>query len=235
MIAVLCPSVLVEAVCDLDSDDVVDLIEDLGGSQQDVTLDALKDKDRTLVEQALSFPEYSEVRLMQREVVMAPEHWIVGKAIDRLRTANDYEMHTQFYHIVLLDPRLRPVWNVNLGELMRLCREVMLTELVEETFEVILATQDESDVAHAFNQYHLISAPVVDEEGRLIGPITIDDAMLVLEKEHEQDILRLVGVGREPALSDNVLETTCQQLPWLAVNLCIAIWLLWLLHSLKLS
>jgi len=87
-----------------------------------------------LVEQALSFPEYSAGRLMQREVVMAPEHWIVGEAIDRLRTANDYKMHTQFYHTVLLDPRLRPVGNVNLGELMRSCHEVMLTELVEEIF-----------------------------------------------------------------------------------------------------
>ena len=84
------------------------------------------------------------------------------------------------------------------------------------------ATQDEGDVAYAFNQYHLISAPVVDEEGRLVGVITIDDAMAVLDEEHEEDILRLAGVG-ESSLSDSVIETTKQRLPWLAVNLFTAI------------
>lgn len=223
VISVLRPSVLAEAVRDLESDDVVDLIEDLGDTQQEVILDALEDADRALVEQSLSFPEYSAGRLMQREVVMAPEHWTVGEAIDRLRSADEDELPTQFYHIVLVDPRLHPVGNVTLGKLMRSRREVKLTDLVEETFQAIPATQDESDVAYAFNQYHLISAPVVDDEGRLIGLITIDDAMAVLDEEHEEDILRLAGVGEESALSDNVRETARQRLPWLAVNLCTAI------------
>lgn len=223
VISVLRPSVLAEAVRDLESDDVVDLIEDLGDTQQETILGALEDADRALVEQSLSFPEYSAGRLMQREVVMAPEHWTVGEAIDRLRSADEDELPTQFYHIVLVDPRLHPVGNVTLGKLMRSRREVKLTDLVEESFQVIPAAQDESDVAYAFNQYHLISAPVVDDEGRLIGLITIDDAMGVLDEEHEEDILRLAGVGEESALSDNVRETTRQRLPWLAVNLCTAI------------
>jgi magnesium transporter len=122
-----------------------------------------------------------------------------------------------------VDPRLHPVGNVTLGKLMRSRRDVMLADLVEDTFRVIPATQAESDVAYAFNQYHLISAPVVDDEGRLIGLITIDDAMAVLDDEHEEDILRLAGVGDESALSDNVRETTRQRLPWLAVNLFTAI------------
>ncbi len=223
VISVLRPSVLAEAVRDLDSDDVVDLIEDLGDAQQEAILDALEDADRALVEQSLSFPEYSAGRLMQREVVMAPEHWTVGEAIDRLRNADEDELPTQFYHIVLVDPRLHPVGNVTLGKLMRSRRDVMLIDLVEDTFQVIPANQDESDVAYAFNQYHLISAPVVDDEGRLIGLITIDDAMAVLDEEHEEDILLLGGVGEESALSDNVRETTRQRLPWLAVNLFTAI------------
>jgi magnesium transporter len=105
---------------------------------------------------------------------------------------------------------------------MRSRREVRLSDLQEETFEVFRATQPEADVAYAFNQYHLISAPVVDDEGRLIGVITIDDAMAVLDEEHEEDILRLAGVG-EGSLSDNVADTTKQRLPWLAVNLLTAI------------
>ncbi|MCB4379482.1 magnesium transporter, partial [Synechococcus sp. MU1644] len=176
VIAVLKPTVLADAVRDLDSDDVVDLIEDLDDAQQEQILDVLEDTDRALVEQSLAFPEYSAGRLMQREVVMAPEHWTVGEAIDRLRSANEEELPKQFYHIVLIDPRLHPVGNVTLGKLMRSRREVPLADLVEDTFQVIPASQDESDVAYAFNQYHLISAPVVDDEGRLVGLITIDDA-----------------------------------------------------------
>ena len=223
VIGVLKPTVLADAVRELDSDDVVDLIEDLEEAQQEAILDALEDSDRALVEQAMSFPEYSAGRLMQREVVMAPEHWTVGEAIDRLRSAEEKDLPSQFYHIVLVDPRLHPVGNVTLGKLMRSRREVKLTDLVEDTFRVIPATQPESDVAYAFNQYHLISAPVVDDEGRLIGLITIDDAMAVLDDEHEEDILRLAGVGEESALSDTVVETTGQRLPWLAVNLVTSI------------
>jgi|TARA_B110000902_G_scaffold237743_1_gene285038 magnesium transporter len=222
VIAVLTPQVLAEAVRDLDSDDVVDLVEDLGEGQQEAILEVLEDIDRAAVEQALSYPEFSAGRLMQREVVMAPEHWSVGQAIDYLRNADSDVLPDHFYHIVLVDPRLHPIGNVALGKIMRSKREVMLTSIVEEVFQIIPADQDEGDVAYAFNQYHLISTPVVDGEGRLIGLITIDDAMAVLDEEHEEDIMRLAGVG-EGSLSDRVIETTKQRMPWLAVNLVTSI------------
>lgn len=222
VIAILTPQVLSQAVRELDSDDVVDLIEDLEDDQQETILDALEETDRVAVEQALNWPEYSAGRMMQREVVMAPEHWTVGQAIDHLRATPEEDLPDQFYHIVMVDPRLHPVGNVTLGKLMRSRRETRLADILEETFQIIPATRDEGDVAYAFNQYHLISAPVVDDEGRLIGVITIDDAMAVLDEEHEEDILRLAGVG-EGSLSDRVSETTKQRLPWLAVNLVTAI------------
>ncbi|KZY41504.1 magnesium transporter [Roseovarius sp. HI0049] len=214
------PEVLAEAVRDLESDDVVDLVEDLEEDQQTAILDVLEDSDRVAVEHSLTYPEYSAGRLMQREVVMAPEHWNVGEAIDYLRDQDD--LPDQFYHIILVDPRLKPVGNVTLGKLMASRREVLLTSLVEETFHVIPVTQDEEDVAYAFNQYHLISAPVVDENERLVGVITIDDAMIVLDEEHEEDIMRLAGVG-EGSIADRVIDTTKQRFPWLAVNLVTAI------------
>ena len=221
VIRLLSPAALAEAVRDLESDDVVDLVEDLDEPQQEAILDALEDADRIAVEQALAYPEHSAGRLMQREVVMAPEHWTVGEAIDFLRSSDDLPEH--FYHIVLVDPRLHPVANVTLGKLMGSRREVKLRDITEEVFRVIPADQDEADVAYAFNQYHLISAPVVDTEGRLVGVITIDDAMVVLDEEHEEDILRLAGVNEESSLSDTVLETARQRLPWLGVNLMTAI------------
>jgi magnesium transporter len=222
VIALLTPEVLQEAMRELDSDDVVDILEDLEDAQQATIMDALDEGDRVAVQQAMSYPEYSAGRLMQREVVMAPEHWTVGEAIDHLRKTPEDDLPDQFYHIIIVDPRLHPVGNVTLGKLMRSKRATMLTALLEETFQIIPATRAEGDVAYAFNQYHLISAPVVDEDGRLIGVITIDDAMAVLDEEHEEDILRLAGVG-EGSLSDRVIETTKQRLPWLAVNLVTAI------------
>jgi len=221
VIGVLHPEVLAEAVRDMESDDVVDLLEDLEEPQQETILDALEDSERIAAEQALSYPENSAGRLMQREVVMAPEHWSVGQAIDFMR-AND-DLPEQFYHVVLVDPRLKPVAQVTLGKLMATRREVALHDIAEEEFHVIPVDQDEEDVAYAFNQYHLISAPVVDADGRLVGVITIDDAMVVLDEEHEEDILRLAGVGEESSLSDSVAATSRRRLPWLGVNLCTAI------------
>ena len=213
---------LAEAVRDMESDDVVDLLEDLEDAyQQAAILGALDDADRAAVEEALTYPEYSAGRLMQREVVRVPEFWTVGEAIDFLR-AETTELPEQFYHLILVDPRMKPVGNVTLGRLLSTQRKVALRDIVEDTFVLIPVSQPEADVAYAFNQYHLISAPVVDDDGRLVGVITIDDAMIVLEDEAEEDILRLAGVG-EGSLSDRVLDTTRQRFPWLFVNLITAI------------
>ncbi|MEL7298963.1 MAG: magnesium transporter [Pseudomonadota bacterium] len=213
-------AVLSEAVRDLDSDDVVDILEDLEEPQQEAILEALDDADRVAVEQSLSYPEESAGRLMQREVVMAPEHWSVGEAIDFLRASDD--LPEQFYHVILVDPRMRPTAYVTLGRLLGSKREVRLKEITEDSFRTIPVDQDEGEVAYAFNQYHLISAPVVDADERLVGVITIDDAMIVLDEEHEEDILRLAGIN-EGTLSDRVVETTKRRFPWLFVNLITAI------------
>lgn len=221
VIGMLTPAVLADAVRELDSDDVVDLLEDLDEPQQAAIMGALEDSDRVAVAQALSYPEYSAGRLMQREVVAAPEHWAVGDAIDYLRSHDG--LPDQFYHVVLVDPRMHPVGNVTLGKIMRSRRDVALTDITEEIFKVIPVDQYEGDVAYAFNQYHLISAPVVDENGRLVGQITIDDAMVVLDEEHEEDILRLAGVSDESSLSDTIIEAAKGRATWLFVNLLTAI------------
>ena len=220
VIQLLKPEVLADAVRELDSDDVVDILEYLEEPQQEAILDALEDSDRVAVEQALNYPEESAGRLMQREVVAVPEHFTVGDAIDFMRSKDD--LPDQFYHVILVDPRMKPVGHVALGRLMASPRSTALMDILEPSFRMIPAEQDEGDVAYAFNQYHLISAPVVDEDERLVGVITIDDAMIVLDEEHEEDILRLAGVG-EGTLSDSVSETTKQRFPWLAVNLVTAI------------
>ncbi|MEL6959520.1 MAG: magnesium transporter [Pseudomonadota bacterium] len=221
VIDALNPTELAEAVRELESDDVVDLVEDLGEEQQEQVLEALDASDRVVVEKALAYPEESAGRLMQGEVVRAPAHWTVGEAIDYLRASDD--LPEQFYHVILVDPRMKPVGYVTLGRLLGTPRPIHLTELLEPSFRTFRVDQDEGEVAYAFNQYHLISAPVVDEDDRLVGVITIDDAMVVLDEEHEEDILRLAGVDGESSLTDKVIATTKRRFPWLAVNLVTAI------------
>ncbi|MEM7440242.1 MAG: magnesium transporter [Pseudomonadota bacterium] len=212
--------VIAEAISDLESDDVVDLIEDLDEPMQERVLDALDDADRVAVEQSLTYPEDSAGRLMQRELVMAPMHWTVGQAIDYLRGETD--LPDRFYDVVIVDPRLQPIGKVPLFAVMSNPRDVALSTIMDQNFHIIPAAQPEEDVAYAFNQYHIISAPVVDDTGRLVGVITIDDAMEVLDEEAEEDLRRLAGLGDE-SLTDSAIETAKQRFPWLAVNLVTAI------------
>ncbi|MDE0984537.1 MAG: magnesium transporter [Yoonia sp.] len=217
----LAPDEFAEAVRELETDDVVDLVEYLDEEQQEAALDALDAGDRVAVEQALSYPEESAGRHMQSELVRAPDHWTVGEAIDFLRS-DDVDLPDQFYHVILVDPRLKAVGYVTLGRLLSSRRDVPLSDIVEDTFRTFHVNQDVEEVAQAINHYHMITAPVVDDDDRIVGVITIDDAMAFLEEEAEEDILRLAGVG-EGSLSDRVIATTRQRFPWLAVNLVTAI------------
>jgi magnesium transporter len=213
-------SVVTEAVRDLETDDVVDLVEDMDAPQQERLMEALEDADRVAVEQSLQYPEETAGRMMQRELVMAPPDWTVGDAIDYLRSEDD--LPENFYNVVIVNPFLQPIGTVSLSKLMSHPRETRLKDIMDEDFRAIPATQSQEDVAYAFNQYHMVSAPVVDEEGRLVGVITIDDAMDVLDEEAEEDIMLLAGVGDE-SLSGSVVETTKLRFPWLAVNLLTSV------------
>ena len=216
----LAPAELADAVRDLESDDVVDLVEYLDDAQQEAVLGALDASDRIVVEQALTYPEESAGRHMQSELVRAPEHWTVGEAIDYLRS--DVVLPDQFYHMILVDPRLKATGYVTLGRILSHPRDTLLRDITEDTFRTFHVTQDVEEVAQAINHYHMITAPVVDDDDRIVGVITIDDAMMFLEEEAEEDILRLAGVS-EGSLSDRVIATTKRRFPWLAVNLVTAI------------
>ena len=216
----LSPKVLAYAVRELETDDLVDILEDVEAPQQAIILAALEDADRVAVEAAMGYPEHSAGRLMQREVVLAPLHWTVGEAIDHLRSATG--LPEQFYHVILVDPRMKPQAYVTLGRILSSPREAALRALSEDSFRTVVATDPEADVAYIFNQYHLISCPVVDANDRLVGVITIDDAMNVLDEEHEEDILRLAGVGDESNVSDGPWATARTRLPWLVINLFTA-------------
>lgn len=220
IVAELPDHVLAQAVQELETDDVVYLAEDMDEPQQERILRALDDVDRAAVERSLQYEEYSAGRLMQREVVVAPEHWTVGNAIDFLR--REEWLPESFYDLVIVSPQMHPIGMISLGRLMGAARRTKLRELMDEDYRSFRVDQSQEDVAYAFNKYHLISAPVVDGDGRLAGVITIDDAMEALEEETEEDLRLLAGVGDEE-LSDGVLEIARGRFVWLAVNLLTAI------------
>ncbi|MCP4327351.1 MAG: magnesium transporter [Alphaproteobacteria bacterium] len=210
-----------KALTALDSDDAVDLIEDLDEHEQREVLDAIPAEERAYVEDNLRYPEDSAGRMMQREVVAIPSYWTVGETIDYMRETDD--LPNDFYDIFLVDKDEQPVGTLPLNRVLRTKRSVIVSEIMEtEYLRPIPAELDQEEVAYLFRQLDLISAPVVDTTGRLVGTITIDDIVDVIDEEAEEDILRLGGVTGID-LYRAVLDTTRARFSWLFVNLLTAI------------
>lgn len=212
----LSPARLAEAVSTLDSDDAAAIVEDLEADKRDAVLAAMPDIERAAVETSLAYPEDTAGRLMQREVVAAPEFWTVGQAIDHLRATRD-ELPELFFDIYVVDPAFKPVGAVPVSGLLRRARDCALSEISLPITEFDVG-QDQEEVAYAFEKYRLISAPVVDSSGRLVGQITVDDIVGVLQEENQEDILALAGVGDE-GRDSSTAGSVRARLPWLAVNL----------------
>jgi magnesium transporter len=187
------PQELAHAVAELDTDDAVDLLEDLDEEEKRRILEAVPAEDRQAIEEGLTYPEDSAGRLMQRELVSVPQHWTVGGTIDFLRASKD--LPDDFYDLFVVDPNLRPVGSVPLSRAMRSVRTVKLSEIMESEIRIVPVTMDQESVAYLFRQYSLVSAPVVDDEGRLVGVITVDDIVHVIDEEAEEDLLGIVGAG----------------------------------------
>jgi magnesium transporter len=215
----------VNAVRELETDDAVHIISELEEDQQELVLKAIPAQDRTLIEEALAYPDYSAGRLMRRELVAVPVFWTVGDTIDHLRAtaeANPDALPDEFFDIFVVDPGHRPVGSVGLSRMLRARRAEPMTGIMSTDLKVIDATTDQEDVAFLFRQRDLTSAPVVDAGGRLVGVITIDDVVDVIDEEHEDDIMRLGGV-REDDLYSASIETAQSRFTWLLVNLGTAI------------
>ena len=216
---------LAEAVSDLDSDDAVEVVQELDVDEQREVLDAIPAGDRTFIEEGLTFPEDSAGRLMQRELVSVPEFWTVGETIDFLRhTADEDEdsLPDVFYDIFVVDPAHHPIGAVSLSQLLRNKRPVRVADIMTTELHAIPVTMDQEEIAFLFRQRDLVSSPVVDADGRLVGAITVDDVVDVIDEEHEEDIMRLGGV-QEGDLYSAITETTRLRFMWLLLNLATAI------------
>jgi magnesium transporter len=207
---------LAEALQELDSDDAAAVVEDLEDDRRERVLAAMPEMDRAAIESSLGYEEDSAGRLMQREVMAAPQFWSVGDTIDHVRAQGE-ELPELFFDIYVVDPLNRPVGGVAVSQLLRAPRTTALTDLMEPINEITV-DQDQEEVAYVFEKYHLISAPVIDSAGRLVGQITVDDIVNIIQEENREDILRLAGVSDEDRGS-SIPEIVRGRVPWLAVNL----------------
>ncbi|MDO9383071.1 MAG: magnesium transporter [Hyphomicrobiaceae bacterium] len=211
---------LARAVTELDTDDAAYLLENLEEEDKEEILAQLGISDRAALERNLEYPEETAGRLMQSEFVAAPPFWSVGRLIDYMREAKD--LPETFSEIFVVDPSFRVMGSVGLSRLLRTKRDVPIEQIMEKDRHVVLATDDQEEVARQFGRYDLMSAPVVDANNRLVGVLTVDDVVEVIQDEADEDMRALGGVGDE-SLGDSVLSTLRSRIPWLLVNLGTAV------------
>jgi magnesium transporter len=204
----------------LESDDAVALIEDLDRDEQEAVLRAMEPDDRAAVEEALTYPEESAGRLMQRDLVAVPEHWKVGQVIDYLRSTA--ELPTDFWEVFVVDPGHHPVGTCKLSTVMRAPRSTPVADIMVREQTLIPVDMDQEDVALRFQKYALVSAAVTDGEGRLVGMITVDDVVHIIQEEAGEDVLLLSGAG-EGDINEPIPMTVRRRLFWLVVNLGTAV------------
>jgi magnesium transporter len=215
------PAEIATAAAELDTDEAVYLIEDMTASERQAVLEAMPAAGRERLEAALAYPEDSAGRLMQRDYVAVPTFWTVGQVIDWLRDSDD--LPDEFYEIFVVDPRHRPIGTVPLYRAMRNKRPVSINDIMDSAPRLIPVDMDQEEVAYHFDQYDLASAAVVSADGRLLGQITVDDVVDVIQEEAEEDIHRMGGVAPEGDLYLPALATVQRRWAWLLVNLVTAV------------
>jgi magnesium transporter len=214
------PETVAEGVRELESDDAVELLEGLDEEDQEEILEKLPPQERDVLERSLEYPEGSAGRRMQTGFITVPKDWTVGQAIDYMRETAD--LPERFYEIYVVDGAKRWQGAIPLDVLLRSRRPVPLTDLIEEDRRRVSVEDAEVEVARLFGKYNLVAAPVVDAEDRLVGVITIDDVVDVIEEEADEEIKALGGVKGDEELSDNFWTIAKGRFNWLLINLATA-------------
>jgi magnesium transporter len=214
------PQQVADLAAQLDTDDAVAIIEDLEQDEQLAVLRAMEPDDRAAVEEALTYGEETAGRLMQRDLIAVPEHWKVGQVIDYLRSSD--ELATDFWEVFVVSPSHHPVGTCKLSTILRSPRSTLVSQIMSRKQTLIPVDMDQEEVALKFQKYALISAAAVDGNGRLVGMITVDDIVHIIQEEAGEDVLLLSGAG-EGDINEPVVDTYKARVRWLAANLMTAL------------
>ena len=212
----------------LESDDSIKILENLEKNKKIKVLEKLPPKDKFLLEEGLSYPEDSAARIMQREFTAVPSNWSVGQTIDYLRENKD--LPKEFLEIFIVDNEFKPVGTVPSSRVLRTPRESKMNSIMSEMPVLIPVNMDKEEVGHTFENYNLVSAGVVNKDNKLVGMITGDDIVTVVQEEAEEDALRLAGVGDEE-ITDSVIIKTKRRFNWLLLNLFTALLATWVISN----
>jgi magnesium transporter len=223
------PQTVAEGVRELDSNDAAYILEDLPKEEQAEILEQLPGPERVALRRILDYPEGSAGRRMQAEFIAVPPTWTVGHAIDYMRETE--ELPDRFYELYVIDQSSKLLGAVSLDLLLRNKRPVPISDLMDPERRRVRATEDQEEVARMFERYDLVAAPVVDDADKLVGVLTFDDIVDVIEEEAEEDIKALGGVGRSEELSDSVWTIVKGRFPWLLANLITALASVWVISQ----
>jgi len=212
---------IADAITELDNDDATQIIEEMEDEQREEIFEVLEPEDRANIEASLAFDDETIGRLMQREFVAAPPFWTVGDTIDHMRETGE-NLPDLFYNIWIVDTKFHPMGYIPVSLLMRKPRETVLQELMDDQIITVQDDMDQEEAAYIFEKYHLISAPVLDGDGRISGIMTVDDIIDIIQDENKEDMLALAGVS-DAGLADTAFTTVRSRAPWLFVNLLTAI------------
>ncbi len=212
----------------LESDDAIKILENLERDKKDKILEKLPPKDKFLLEEGLSYPEDSAARIMQREFAAVPSNWTVGQTIDYLRETKD--LPKEFLEIFIVDNDFKPIGTVPSSRVLRTPRELKMSSIMTEMPVHISVEMDQEEVGYIFENYNLVSAGVVNKDNKLVGMITADDVVTVVQEEAEEDALRLAGVGDEE-ITDSVVKKTKRRFNWLLLNLFTALLATWVISN----
>ena len=219
---------IIKIIKRLESDNAIKILENLEKDTKEKVLDKLPPKDKFLLEEGLSYPEDSAARIMQREFTAVPSDWTVGQTIDYLR--EDKDLPEEFLEIFIVDNDFKPIGTVPSSRVLRTSRDLKMNSIMIEMPVLISANMDKEEVGHTFENYNLVSAGVVNKNNKLVGMITADDVVTVVQEEAEEDVLRLAGVGDEE-ITDSVMLKTKRRFNWLLLNLFTALLATWVISN----
>ena len=206
-----------EIVEELDYDDATDIISQLPEEQQQEILKELDEEDASNIRSLLKYEEDSAGGLMNTQVIKINEYLNKKEALEEI--IHQSEEMEEFYTINVINDQNILLGIVSLKDIIKARNNVRIKELIKSDFVYVKADTDQEEVAKLISQYNLTSIPVVDDDMHLLGRITFDDVIDVMEEENTEDILKISGVSEDEELAGNWKEAVKSRLPWLVLNL----------------